>query len=155
MQDKLNLGLLAAWNGAAPQQQEGGRGCDICAPPCICTSPQGRPFGKIGTEALLHRLIYILFVDFDPLFPRFLSFKEREKTTLSLSLISHLKRKNIRAFDTIFLPFLINRYFHKTAFESVRKVSVKKIQNGRFLQWRFRGGAGKLLSNRRDINTHV
>lgn len=154
MQDKLNLGLLAAWNGAAPQQQEGGRGCDICAPPCICTSPQGRPFGKIGTEALLHRLIYILFVDFDPFsFQDFSRLKKEKKTTLSL--ISHLKRKNIRAFDTIFLPFLINRYFHKTAFESVRKVSVKKIQNGRFLQWRFRGGAGKLLSNRRDINTHV
>lgn len=80
---------------------------------------------------------------------------KKEKKPLSLSLISHLKRKNIHAFDTIFLPFLINRYFHKTAFESVRKVSVKKIQNGRFLQWRFRGGAGKLLSNRRDINTHV
>lgn len=135
-------------------RRRGGRGCDICAPPCICTSPQGRPFGKIGTEALLHRLIYILFVDFDPFsFQDFSRLKKEKKTTLSL--ISHLKRKNIRAFDTIFLPFLINRYFHKTAFESVRKVSVKKIQNGRFLQWRFRGGAGKLLSNRRDINTHV
>ena len=134
--------------------RRGGRGYDICAPPCICTSPQGRPFGKIGTEALLHRLIYILFVDFDPFsFQDFSRLKKEKKTTLSL--ISHLKRKNIRAFDTIFLPFLINRYFHKTAFESVRKVSVKKIQNGRFLQWRFRGGAGKLLSNRRDINTHV
>lgn len=134
--------------------RRGGRGCDICAPPCIYTSPQGRPFGKIGTEALLHRLIYILFVDFDPFsFQDFSRLKKEKKTTLSL--ISHLKRKNIRAFDTIFLPFLINRYFHKTAFESVRKVSVKKIQNGRFLQWRFRGGAGKLLSNRRDINTHV
>lgn len=141
------------WRGTAAGGG-GGRGCDICAPPCIYTSPQGRPFGKIGTEALLHRLIYILFVDFDPFsFQDFSRLKKEKKTTLSL--ISHLKRKNIRAFDTIFLPFLINRYFHKTAFESVRKVSVKKIQNGRFLQWRFRGGAGKLLSNRRDINTHV
>lgn len=48
---QIKLGLLVAWNGAAPQGE--GSGCNICAPPHVCTTSRkgGDHLEKLGISS--------------------------------------------------------------------------------------------------------